>query len=95
MVHITMVSRNTSMMPSTPCSAGWSTWAEAWAMEAVPIPASLVNTPREAPTPMAVTMEPMRPPVTAFGAKAPWRMSRNAMAIRSARTIKAPRPSNR
>ena len=47
---------------------------EAWAMEAVPIPASLVNTPLAQPTRRAWIQEPITPPVTASGEKAPERI---------------------
>ena len=74
MVQMTKVSKNTSIKPIIPCSAGWAVLAEAWAMDAVPIPASWVNTPRLHPTCSARRAEPMMPPVTAFGENAPARM---------------------
>lgn len=53
-----------------PLSAGCRVLAPAWAMEAVPIPASLVNTPRETPMRRVRKADPTAPPVKAFGEKA-------------------------
>ena len=44
-----MVAMNTSKMPHMPCSAGSLVLEAAWAMAEVPMPASLVNTPRATP----------------------------------------------
>ena len=44
-----MVAMNTSKMPHIPCSAGSLVLEAAWAMAEVPMPASLVNTPRATP----------------------------------------------
>ena len=80
MVQITMVSRKTSMTPISPCSAGWSTCAAAWAMDAVPMPASLVKTPREMP--MRKTAKK-----AAFGWNAPSKIARKAPGMASRRRI--------
>ena len=84
-VQITMVSRKTSTIPIIPCSAGWATSALAWAMDAVPIPASLVKTPRLQPIRSARNAEPTIPPVTAFGENAPFTMEANAPGTASRR----------
>ncbi len=90
-VQITMVSRNTSTIPIMPCSTGWRTQAPAWAMDAVPMPASLVKTPLEIPVRKAITAEPMAPPVTAFGENAPTHMAVKALPILSQRRISTAR----
>lgn len=94
-VHITMVSRKTSTTPIIPCWIGWSTAAEACAMDAVPMPASLVNIPRETPVRSAVSIEPMTPPVTAWGENAPRIMAENAAGIACHRAISTVKPSSR
>ncbi len=81
-VQMTMVSINTSMIPISPCWAGWETWADAWAIDAVPMPASFVKMPLEDPTRTAVSIDPTTPPVIAPGENAPRRMLRKASAIR-------------
>lgn len=78
------------MMPISPCSAGESTWAEAWAMDAVPIPASLVKTPLAQPTLRARKDEPTIPPVTALGLNAPWIIAAAAWGRFSRRMISTP-----
>ena len=85
-----MVSRKTSTMPIIPCMAGWSVCADAWAMDAVPIPASLVKTPREQPVSIARKAEPSRPPVTALGETAPCTIRKNASGKQSLRTTRTP-----
>ena len=62
---------NTSSMPMEACTRGLSAVEAAWAMGAVPRPASLEKTPRATPMRMAsMTEDPTKPPVAAVGVKA-------------------------
>ena len=91
MVQMTMVSRKTSMTPSRPCWAGWATLAAACAMDAVPMPASLVNTPREMP----VLMTPVRDPTAALGRNASRKTEAKAPGMASTRRTRTSTARNR
>ena len=70
MVHTTMVSQNVPVILIYPWRTGLSVVAAAAVIAAEPMPASLEKTPRATPYLMALimdaTMEPQRPPPTAF-----------------------------
>ena len=88
MVHMTMLSKNTSKEPHRPWRAGWSLAAVAWAMGAEPLPASWVNTPRAIPMRQAyITVAPRKPPVAAVPVKASWKMLAKAAGISPALRI--------
>ncbi len=71
MVQITRVSTKTSKAPQIPCLKGCSVLAVAWAMGAVPNPASFESMPRDIPVCMALaTVAPANPPATGAGDKA-------------------------
>ena len=73
-VQQTIVSRNTSIIPQQPCSAAVPPLS-AWAMEAEPMPASLVNVPLAIPICSAFeVISPTIPPPMARGANAPENM---------------------
>ena len=59
------------MIPIYPCLMGSGSLAVAWAMDAVPIPASFVKIPRDTPVRKVTRNDPITPPVTAFGENAP------------------------
>ena len=94
MVHMTMVSKNTSKVPHRPWRAGWSVSAEACAMGAEPMPASWVNTPRDMPTRHAyMTVAPKKPPVAAVPVKASrkiWAIAAGISAAFTTSTAAAP-----
>ena len=75
MVTTMMVSTNTPIMATTPCSCGSFTSASAWACGVEPMPASLENRPRLAPWLMAAMIPKVAPPTVASGLKAHWKMS--------------------
>ena len=69
--QMTMVSKNTSKAPQTPCWKGCSVCAVACTMGAVPIPASFDSIPRDIPCLMAsATATPAAPPAPAAGENA-------------------------
>ena len=76
-----MVSQNTSKMPQKPCSTGLSAPLQAWAIEALPRPASWVKIPRAMPTRME-TKKPEAPPATTeLGEKAPLKICAKALGM--------------
>ncbi len=82
--HITMVSTKTSNMPYIPCFTGSVSLVAAWAIGAVPRPASLEKIPRPAPYFIDWTMVmPNAPPITLDGENAPLKMAVNASPKRS------------
>ncbi len=69
--HTTMVSIKVPSMAMLPWRAGWSVCAEAWAMGALPRPASLEKMPRAMPKRIAsFTAAPAKPPAAAVPVKA-------------------------
>ncbi len=66
-VQMTIVSMNTENVCTRPCLTGWLTDAEAAALGAEPMPASLENRPRLMPW---TTIEPANPPTTLLKLKA-------------------------
>ena len=79
-VQMTTVSMNGSSSATNPSLTGFGVRAVAWAMAALPRPASFENTARRKP----MMMTPMIPPATPSGAKAPVQMATNAAGTRSA-----------
>ena len=70
-VQITIVSKNTSNIPLSPCWAGSLEWVEEWAIGADPWPASLEKRPLPRPPETASFMVmPTAAPNTALGVKA-------------------------
>lgn len=70
-MHIKIVSQKTSNIPKRPWVFLSASSAVECAIAAVPSPASLEKTPREAPTKAVFAICPTTPPVTADGLKAP------------------------
>ena len=66
-VQMTIVSIKTEKVCTRPCLTGWLTEAEAAALGAEPMPASLENRPRLMPW---TTIEPAKPPTTLLKLKA-------------------------
>ncbi len=65
-VQTQMVSMKVPSIPTTPCRTGSWVRAAAWAMGALPSPASLENTPRATPNRRTWAMAaPVNPPVAA------------------------------
>ena len=83
-LQITMVSMNTSKMPYRACFTGSGSEVVAWAMGAVPRPASLEKMPRFIPQLITRNTEPTAPPVTPLGVKAPTKISWNTLGRASA-----------
>ena len=84
MVQTMMVSMKVPIMPTSPEKTGSRVAPAAWAMPAVPRPASLEKMPRATPMRMAIsTVEPRKPPVAAVGLKACSKISANAAGMRS------------
>jgi len=74
-----MVSIKVPSIATVPCLTGLSVFAAAWAMGALPNPASLENTPRATPKRIAAqTAAPANPPVAATGLKADLTISTTA-----------------
>ena len=72
MVQIIIEEIKTSIAPHIPCLIGWSVWLVAWAMGAVPRPASFEKIPLASPHLIEIKIpEPVAPPAKAFGLKAP------------------------
>jgi hypothetical protein len=70
-VQITRVSMKVPIMATVPWATGSSDCAAAWAMGALPSPASLEKMPRATPNWMAATtVAPAKPPAAAVGEKA-------------------------
>src|SRR5690606_32687136 len=68
MLQMMMVSMNVPSMPIRPERTGLLLVPAAWAMPAVPRPASLEKMPRATPQPIAaITAAPAKPPVAAPG----------------------------
>ena len=66
MVQMIRVSMKVPSMAIMPCCTGWLVRAAAWAMGALPRPASLENTPRATPKRSAAhTVAPANPPAAA------------------------------
>ena len=73
-VQMSRVSRNTDSICTRPCFTGWETSAEAAALGAEPIPASLEYRPRLIPY---IRQEPEKPPKMALKSKALAKMAPN------------------
>lgn len=76
---MTKVSRNTSKIPKRPCVAGFFSSLQAWAIDAEPMPASFVKTPRASPSLTDFdNKKPRRPPPAALKLKADEKIVLNA-----------------
>ncbi|MNN82000.1 hypothetical protein D3C81_1988850 [compost metagenome] len=79
MLHTTMVSMKVPSMPIRPERTELWVVPAAWAMPAVPRPASLEKMPRATPKRIAaITAAPAKPPLAAAGLKAWWKISAKA-----------------
>ena len=79
-MQITTVSMNGSSRPTNPSLAGCGVRAVAWAMAALPSPASLEKMARRNP----MTSAPSAPPVAPAGVNAPFQIAAIAPGSRSA-----------
>ena len=71
MVQIIIEDTKTSIAPHIPCLIGWSVWLVAWAMGAVPRPASFEKIPLASPHLIEIKIpEPAAPLAKDFGLKA-------------------------
>ncbi len=87
-----MVSMKVPSMPIRPERTGHLLVPAAWAMPAVPRPASLEKMPRATPKRIAaITAAPAKPPVAATGLKADWKISANAPGMASKLTTSTTR----
>ena len=82
MVQMIRVSMKVPNMPIIPWRTGSLVWAAAWAMGALPKPASFENTPRATPNLSAAqTAAPAKPPVAAVPLNALVKINPNASPI--------------
>lgn len=88
-VHTIKVSTMTSKLPQNSCFVGWSFIVAAWAIGAVPIPASFEYNPRANPQRIAAaTPAPANPPAAERGVKAWVKINEKAAGISEKLTAK-------